>query len=429
MEKKLKIGVFGAGRGKDMVTVLAKHPDAELVAVCDTFQPGLDGVAKIAKEHNTQVALYTDFEEFIRHDMDAVVLANFAHQHAPYAIRLLKAGKHVLSEVVPCQTMAQAVALIEAVEESGKVYAYAENYCYMWHTFEMRRRYEAGDIGDVMYAEGEYVHDCSVLAPALTRGERDHWRNSHHACFYCTHSFGPIMTITGHRPVRVTGFVTQHNDEAVQTGKKGGIVGAVEMVTLDNGAIVRSLHGELKRQPVSVNYRIIGKHGSIESQPFQPTYAPEGAKDEVYLFHEGERLDQWYPETYAPDVSVFSDQYFTIPGGHGGSDFYPTHFFIQKILGRADGLKYSIDVYDAVDMGIIGILAYKSILEGGTPQEVPDLRNKEERDAWRNDNHCTDPEVASPEELWPCYPTGNLEYPESLFDRMKACFREGRIPE
>ena len=32
---KLKIGVFGAARGRTMIDVLLEHPVAELVAVCD----------------------------------------------------------------------------------------------------------------------------------------------------------------------------------------------------------------------------------------------------------------------------------------------------------------------------------------------------------------------------------------------------------
>ena len=64
------------------------------------------------------IAVYETFEEFILHDMDAVVLANYATEHATYAIKCMRAGKHVLSEVLPCETMAQAVALIETVEET-----------------------------------------------------------------------------------------------------------------------------------------------------------------------------------------------------------------------------------------------------------------------------------------------------------------------
>ena len=119
MKEKLKVGVFGGGRGLTMMNVLLDHPDARLVAVCDKYQPSLDKVSQMAKEKNADVATYTNFDDFIRHDMDAVVLANYAHEHALYAVKCLDAGKHVLSEVLPCGTIAQGVALIEAVEKSG----------------------------------------------------------------------------------------------------------------------------------------------------------------------------------------------------------------------------------------------------------------------------------------------------------------------
>lgn len=35
MKEKLKVGVFGGGRGLTMMNVLLEHPDARLVAVCD----------------------------------------------------------------------------------------------------------------------------------------------------------------------------------------------------------------------------------------------------------------------------------------------------------------------------------------------------------------------------------------------------------
>ena len=76
--------------------------------------------------------------------MDAVVLANYATEHATFAIRCLRAGRHVMSEVLPSETMAQAVELIETVEETGLVYTYAENYCYMDLTFEMWEKIPRG---------------------------------------------------------------------------------------------------------------------------------------------------------------------------------------------------------------------------------------------------------------------------------------------
>ena len=45
--------------------------------------------------------------------MDAVVLANYANEHAPFAIKAMKKGLHVFSEVLPVQNMKEAVELVE----------------------------------------------------------------------------------------------------------------------------------------------------------------------------------------------------------------------------------------------------------------------------------------------------------------------------
>ena len=52
--------------------------------------------------------------------------------------------------------MKEAVELIEAVEESGLIYAYGENYCYMPAPYEMKKLYKSGEIGEFEYGEGEY---------------------------------------------------------------------------------------------------------------------------------------------------------------------------------------------------------------------------------------------------------------------------------
>ena len=420
MSKKIRVGVFGAYRGKCMIDVLAHHPDAQLVAVCDKYRPLLDEVYRLAQEVGTSVALYEDFESFFQHDMDAVVLANYANEHAPYAVRLLRSGRHVLSEVLPCETMAQAVALAEAVEESGKVYAYAENYCYMDHAFEMWRRYERGDIGEVTYAEGEYIHDCSSIWPHITYGDPNHWRNLVSPTFYCTHSIGPMLTITGRRPVRVVGFDTPPDPRMLALGSRNGMPGAVEMLILDNGAVAKSVHGCLKREPGSANYEVCGTKGMMETERFDET------RLNVYI--EGATLCHGERENYAPE-KVIAGELAAQTHTHGGSDFYATHFFIEKILGRPDGMKYSIDVYRALDMGICGILAYRSILNGNVPMEVPDFRDPAAREPYRNDNACTNPAVASGDELLPFSSRGELTIPSDAYEKVRALWQAGKCAE
>ena len=110
---KIKIGVFGGGRGSSMIKFCKLYQDAELVAICDKHPEVLENQKNQDGVEN--VTFYTCFEDFIKHDMDAVVLANYANEHAPYAIKLLNAGKHVFSEVLHCQTLKEALELVETV--------------------------------------------------------------------------------------------------------------------------------------------------------------------------------------------------------------------------------------------------------------------------------------------------------------------------
>ena len=409
---KIKIGVMGTGRGESMINYCKIAKNTELVAICDNWVEALERQKEKCKDLN--IAFYDNFDDFIKHDMDAVVLANFATEHAPFAIKAMKAGKHVFSEVLPCQTMKEAVELIEAVESTGMVYAYGENYCYMPAPFEMKKLYKQGKIGEVEYAEGEYFHNCAPIWPIIAYGNPDHWRNNMYSTFYCTHSLGPIIHITGLRPVSVVGFEGGSDQRTMEVGRKGKDFG-IEMVTLENGAIVKSGHMGTYRH--SIWYCVNGTKGRMESARED---AECGGVSRIYI-HADE-----YPggyettklETYLADENTDeASKSF----GHGGSDFYSLYNFVEKLRGNEEA--DTIDVYEALDMFLPGMFAYRSILQGNIPVAIPNLRDKEEREKWRNDTACTDPKVAG-DQLLPCRPGGNPEIAQEIYDRQKALFIE-----
>ena len=71
---KLKIGVLGVGRGRVMMKYCKAAENAELVAICDKWE---DGLERARRDYcGDEVAYYTDFDEFIKHDMDVVMLVN-----------------------------------------------------------------------------------------------------------------------------------------------------------------------------------------------------------------------------------------------------------------------------------------------------------------------------------------------------------------
>ena len=381
--KRIRLGVFGARRGMRMMAYCRVCHQVQTVAVCDQYRPALEEARQQFPEE--EIALYEDFDAFLTHDMDAVILANYANEHAPYAIKALKAGKHVFSEVLPAQNMAEAVALIEAVEESGKVYAYGENYCYMPATAQMRRLYRHGKIGELEYAEGEYIHNCESVWHNITYGDPEHWRNRMHANFYCTHSLGPLIHISGLRPVSVVGFESTLNERHLRVGALGGQFG-IEMVTLENGAILKSIHGDLYRN--STWYCLYGSKGRMESGRYD---AQSGRLKTLYVnadpysgAYGGRSIETVDLAPAAAEVEAHF--------GHNGADFYSMDYFIRRIQGDQEA--EIIDVYEAMDMFLPGHFAYRSVLQGGIPMEIPNLRDPACRERYRQDTLCTDPKAA-----------------------------------
>src|SRR5688572_10891280 len=260
IDRPIRVGVVGVGRGQTFARGAGPHLGMQLVALCDTWEERLQRLGS-----ELDVATYTDYDRFLEHDLDAVVLANYFHQHAPFAVKALNAGRHVMSETSACFTLAEGVQLIEAVEQTGRVYLFAENYPYFRYNQEMRRLYLAGEIGEFRYGEGEYVHPFSAegrnrLAPGV-----DHWRNWLPATYYNTHALAPIVFITERWPVAVNGFVIASDPDdpqMVRTARRNDTASMVA-VRMDNGAMAKLLQGQLRGEGNWV--RIHGNRGLMEN--------------------------------------------------------------------------------------------------------------------------------------------------------------------
>ena len=118
------------------------------------------------------------------------------------------------------------------------------------------------NIGEFEYGEGEYLHNCETIWPGITYGEEDHWCNNMYSTFSCTHSIGPLIHITGLRPVSVIGLETTRSERRRRVGGKSAAFG-MEMITLENGGIIKSIHGGLYNN--SIWYTVYGSHGRMES--------------------------------------------------------------------------------------------------------------------------------------------------------------------
>jgi predicted dehydrogenase len=358
MGKGVRVGVLGLRRGAALAR-LAGPAGMRVVAVCER-----DDRRRTASGGELDAAGDRDVDAFLDHPMDAVILVNDFDQHAPVAIAALDRGLSVLSETAACRTVAEGVALVEAAERSAGVYMFAENYPYMPFTREMRRRYAAGDIGEVRYAEAEYLDEPADLMSMVN--DRAHWRSRTPATYYCTHSLAPVAAITGIRPVEVSGFVapTASGPAALERARQGRGWAALLVVRLENGAVFKSLHGFLEAgQQAWV--RIHGDRGLMENlrhgdtRTLRVVWDVEDGEDwrraeEVYL--------PWPPELPASDAD---------PMGDGVAETLMLRDFASAVR---QGMAADQDVYFGVELSITGIQAMRSSLAASMPVEVPDLR-------------------------------------------------------
>lgn len=396
--KKIRIGIFGLARGENFIENLQLN-GGEIVAVCEQRE---NKIAECIDQIET-ATVYNNFDEFIEHPMDAVVLANYFAEHTPYAIRCLEKGIHVLSECTSNGTMAQGVALVRAAEKSKAIYMLAENYPFMLFNKEMKRVCDGGTLGRILYAEGEYNHPfnmydaeaCATLAP-----DERHWRNFLPRSYYITHSLAPIMYATGSVPVRVTAMPVANEIPADCFTARYVNDAAAIITTLNNDGSVFKVTGCSGFGAHSNSYRICGTNGQIENI--------RGMGEKVMLRYNGWQIPEGMQETncYDPEHSP-EDAELAKNAGHGGGDFFVAREFLECIR---TGKKPPFDVYFATTMASVAILAHRSILNGNQPYDIPDFRKEEDRVKYETDHSTpipfsdgTDPDI--PCNSRPCTPS------------------------
>ena len=375
--KKIKIGIFGAGiRGLDLVKNFLML-DCEIVAICEFREERRIAATEMLGK---DVAIYDDFDNFLNHDMDAVILANFFHEHAPYAIKCFEKGLHVYSECISNGTMAEGVELIRAWEKSNSVYMLAENYPQMIFNREIKRICDSKTLGKILYAEGEYNHTGD---PTNVQSKKDysyypeHWRNYLPRTYYCTHSLGPIMYATGATPKSVSSFAIYAPTEddapiASQVGDKASII----ITQNDDGSVFRFV-GNSGFGNTHNSYRVCGTKGQVEN--------PRGMENKIMLRYNGWEIPEGAKETelYEPSWND-KDEELIIKSGHGGSDYLTARIFVNCIKeGKQPEHPYNI--HAAVTMSSVAILAHRSMLNGGTPISIPDFHLEECRKEYEND--------------------------------------------
>jgi len=374
--KKIRLGVFGVGRGMDLAGSFMLL-GAEIVAVCDYHKERRENAMQYLDK---SVVVYERFDEFIEHPMDVVILANNFYQHAPYAVECFKRNIHVFSECIANGTMGEGVELVRAFEKSKSIYMLAENYPQMLFNREMKRIVDSGTLGKILYAEGEYNHPVDPWDTGYTKTfsfYEKHWRHFLPATYYITHSLGPVMNATGATPKKVSAFAMYAPIEGDVPNASHNADQAANITTFnDDGSVFRIT--ACARYGAHHNaYRICGTKGQIENL--------RGMDEQVMLRYNPWDLPEGAESTrlYTPDWND-KDEEIIKKSGHGGGDYLTVRMFLDCVK-QGKQPPHPFDIYSATAMSSVAILGHRSVLEGGKVYDIPDFRKEEDKKIHEND--------------------------------------------
>jgi len=367
---KLRVGVVGLGPRAGIMEIVASHPEVEIAALCDLAIESKRGrgglVERLSAKSPRPPELFADYGAMLGRGLDCVFVLTPPPLHAGMAIRALKAGCDVVSEVPAAWSLEEARELVAAVRSSARRYYFAENCCSWGFVRAWKAMAREGRLGNISYVEGEYVHDLGELLdrniwePA--KGKYASWRASLDPIRYCTHETGPLLDIMDTRVSSVTAFASP---SYVRPDLPAGCDLELAVFRTASGALYKQLCAfSVTRHPPLHYYVVYGSRATLETD--REDMGTLASFANIPNMGGLARL----PLSYA--VTDTKLPAWAREGGHGGADGVMLVGILESLI---TGSPPPIDVYRGLDYSLPGICAVESIRAGGTAVEVPDPRS------------------------------------------------------
>jgi predicted dehydrogenase len=288
---------------------------------------------------------YNSCEEMIQDkNIEAVFIATDAPSHARLAINALRHGKHVASAVPAVfgfNAEEDAQKLFDAVKTSGMKYMMFETSAFHDYTYAKRVQYEAGALGKLIYSEGEYYHDnagkLGGYNPRNGKVDTNGWRRGLVPMWYPTHSTAFYIAVSGGRLTEVSclGMPSIYPEFQPGSNDYKNLFGT-------EVALFKTSEGGMSRMAVSWDMQ-----------------DAHGEKGRVY----GQKPYSKKIDTSRPALPPNCNG-----GYHGGSHGHLTNNYIESILLEKRPI---VDISNALNMTLSGVIAHKSALKDGEWIKVP----------------------------------------------------------
>lgn len=397
----VRVGFIGLGmRGPGAVSRFTHIPGVKIVALCDLHEERVEKAqGMLEKASLPRAAGYSGSEEAWkelcqRDDIDLVYIATDWKRHASMMVYAMEQGKHVACEVPAAMTLSEIWDVVNTAERTQRHCMQLENCVYDYFELTTLNMAQQGLFGEVLHAEGAYIHDLSDFWGTYESDWRLQYNKEFRGDVYATHGMGPAaqamdihrgdkmntLVAMDTKPVNIPEYLIEtrgvDRDSAYQFANGQH---TMTMIRTEKGKTIQIQHDVASPRPYSRMYQVSGSKGFANKYPTQG-YALQGdvlAEGDVpnheslnaHNFVSTEVRDALM-EKYKHRIHRELEEKAKEVGGHGGMDFIMDYRLIYCLR---NGLPLDMDVYDLAEWCSLAELSRISIENNSTAVEVPDF--------------------------------------------------------
>jgi len=369
--KKIKIAIVGLGFGAEFIPIYKKHPNAELVAICQRNEAKLNAIG----DAFDIVKRYTSYDELLEDsEIDAIHINTPIPNHGVQSIKALKAGKHVACTVPMATTVEECKQIVELTEATGLTYMMMETVVYAREFLYMKELYENGDLGKIQFLKASHQQDMD--------GWPNYWPGLP-PMHYATHCVGPVLALTQGQAEYVSCFGSGTiREELIKEYNSPFAVETTHIKFKDSdlsAQVYRSLFDVARQYRES--FEVYGSKKSVEWPLIEgkPLVVHTAKKPEPEIPEEVESPD--FAKLLPEEIQAFTTKgvydtddnthlSFTQGAGHGGSHPHLVHVFVDALIQKRSPYP---NAKQSANITCVGILAHESALKGGAIIKLPEF--------------------------------------------------------
>jgi predicted dehydrogenase len=369
--KKINIAIIGLGFGAEFIPIYKKHPNANLVAICQRNKSKLN---EIGDAFNIDKR-YTDYDQLLKDpSIDAVHINTPIPDHAIQSIKALKAGKHVACTVPMATTVAECEEIVNLSQKNKLTYMMMETVVYAREFLFMKELFDKGELGKIQFIKASHQQDMD--------GWPNYWPGLP-PMYYATHCVGPILGLVRGEAEYVSCFGSGTIREELQKHYNSPYAVETAHIKLRNSDLSAHLYRSLfdVARQYRESFEVYGSKKTVEWPLIegQPLIMHTAKRPEPEIPEEVECPD--YAKLLPEPIQRFttkgvydSDEHqhlsFTQGAGHGGSHPHLVHEFLSALLQNRAPYP---NAKQSANITCVGLLAHESAQQGGAVMKLPEF--------------------------------------------------------